>query len=96
MLEKNKSVLENINLRGDYFNDEQSSFFCNKEGNLSFENEKSKKIYNTQIKYEQFQEIANNKIDELAEILVYIDTNSEEEMNKISKMYDMYEFQEIY
>jgi len=82
-IEDNKRSLSNISFTGEYFNNRQSSFYPNKAGFLVFEDEKTKRVFETKILYEDFKEYVKDNLKEVAEAFVYLDTSDLKLMERV-------------
>lgn len=75
--------LQEVHNTGEYFNIKKSYFSSSKDGYLKFENIESGTEFKTMVHFSEFKEYAKQNKEELAEILIYIDTSSQEQMDII-------------
>ena len=91
IINSNKQSLINVLTRGEYFNNKSSYYKSNKYGMLVFEDMSSLEEYVTNIDYEKFKTFANEEIDKLAEIFIYVDTSEIDTIKNIERMYKIEE-----
>lgn len=95
MIENNKKSLTNIAINGEYFNSKQSSFYSNQKGFLVFEDEKSHKIFETKITYNDFKIFVDANFDDMAVVFIYLDTYDLELMRQVCDICQIDELLEI-